>query len=170
MPLLSGEPSTEAQATAELFRWFRGGVIAGFAQVEFTMGRTLSCMNSSSIGFKGVNKYSNVAKKRAEIFKNVFLMNDILSDYAPVAVQISDRFIDQIEMRNFLVHGFAKIDMKSEAVSIRRFIPITGNEWNEAEFILPIEKIQPLGEQIDQYVQASVKFALDVSEAFDLKF
>ncbi len=169
MPLVS-EPSDEAKEIVDQFRWFRGGTLSGFAQLEFSMCRLLSGMKERPDEFDGLNKFPYRAESRANLFKQVFQTNDSLLTFREQAVFISDHFLILIELRNYLAHGFSRINMQTNKIEIRRFVPTKTNEWNEDQWNLDFSKLVPLGQEIDEYTNSSVGFCIEVSNHFQLDF
>ncbi len=169
MPLVSA-PSDEAKEVVAQFRWFRGGTLSGFAQLEFSMCRLLSRMKERPNEFDGLDKFPYRAESRAHLFKQVFQTNENLQTFKEQAVLISDRFLVLIELRNYLSHGFSRINMQTKQIEIRRFVPTKTNEWNEDQWNLNFRTLVPLGQEIDEYTNFSVGFCIEVSNHFKLDF
>jgi hypothetical protein len=169
MPLMS-EPSEQTQEILALFRWFRGGTLSAFSQVEFSLCRLLSRLRERPEFSPGLEVLPFKAPDRSKKFRKIFLDCDALHSHAERAVEICDTFDLIIEPRNFLAHGFARIDMPTRVVQMRRFQPVSGNTWNESQWDIPFDKMQPWGHQIDALAQAAVGLCIEVSSELDLDF
>jgi len=169
MPLLS-EPSEEAQQIANLFRWFRGGTVSAFSQIEFSMCRLLACFRKKQEFSDGLERLPYNAEVRSQTFRSVFEKHAKLAPFASEACEICDAFDAIITLRSYMAHGFARIDMSQRVVQMRKFRPEKGNEWNEDQWDIAFEKLEPWATQIDALSQAAVNLCIRVSKAFDLGF
>lgn len=169
MPLLR-EPNEETREILELFRWFRGGTVSAFSQVEFSMCRLLACMRDKPEFADALEKLPFKAPDRSKKFRSIFLSKEPLRPYGERAVEICDTFDLITVPRNFLAHGFARIDMPARIVQMRKFDPISGNTWNEAQWDIPFDRMETWGLQIDSLAQATVGLCIEVSNELDLGF
>jgi|JI10StandDraft_1071094.scaffolds.fasta_scaffold70665_1 hypothetical protein len=169
MPLLS-DPSEEAQQVANLFRWFRGGTVSAFSQIEFSMCRLLSCFRKTQEFAEGLERLPYNAEARSETFRRVFEANTKLEPFVSEAREICDAFDAIITLRSYMAHGFARIDMNQRVVQMRKFRPEKGNEWNEDQWDIAFDKLEPWAMQIDALSQAAVGLCIRVSKTFDLGF
>lgn len=169
MPLVS-EPSAEAQQVNQLFRWFRGGTLAAFSQVEFGMGRIMSRLQSRPELATPLKRAPYNAEARAAAFRDIFSGNEPLRRWLPEVERIVSNFEKLITLRSFLAHGFARIDMGSRTVQLRKFQPISGDEWNEASLDLRFEELETIGPQVDAFSQFAVSTFIEISKEFKLDF
>jgi len=169
MPLIR-EPNAETQEVLQTFRWFRGGMVSAFSQVEFGMCRLLSCLRQRDEFAIELQRLPFKAPDRAKRFRSVFVTSELLSPYSERAAEIGDTFELIIVPRNFLAHGFARIDMPARTIQMRKFDPISGDTWNEAHWDIPFDRMEPWGRQTDSLAQATVALCIEVSEELGLEF
>lgn len=170
MPWVSKAPSPEVQERVDLFNLFRGGFLASFAQVEFTMGRMLSRFNDTPPFEGSFDKPKFKVEGRVDAFQEFFESRSELKNYSEQATQLCNKMREKIELRHFLAHGLVRFDVSANHFTVRRIQPSSDDPWNEIEIDIPADVLPNEISKMGLFAQEFMYFAREVSENYSLEF
>ncbi|MEL6664279.1 MAG: hypothetical protein AAFR33_14895 [Pseudomonadota bacterium] len=170
LPQLDRQPSDATKALVEEFIRFRGGFVSSFGQCEFLFGRLISRLTANErISFVAV-EFPFRVESRLQAVIQAFENESALNPYKEQAFRLASRLKAEIDLRNFLVHGFAKFFAQEGCWRIRLCRPVKDNPWHESEMVIRIEEVPQHVSRMGLLTQESIYFLNDLNSAFELNF